>query len=246
MAEHRENAEVPRTKEDMLQRLSADSSRAFLDDIKPELTQAKVQAQSEWWQNLNKDNQAPAVLHMSELPELQRQGWELKPDQYYNKLSRQLKDGTKEEDTYDNRSGERLNTRFARNSEKDAEESGKKAQIIDVMYRDGKNVLGVSVKSGYFESEFRASFNEQGKLTSAYEWGKDKDSMTYSFRQDGSLYEALRRSRTNSEVVNDQIFNKSGQPTSDYNPLYLYEKAKRPIQNLYMGLRELSRSGGIL
>lgn len=245
MAEHKDNIEIPRNKEEMIQRLSADSSRAFLDDVKPDMTQTKVQAQAEWWQSLNKENPAPAHLDINQLPELQKNGWQFKPDANYNKLSRDLKDGSHEEDTYDNRTGKRLNTVIARYEDKQAHEPGKAVQFIDVYYRDGQNLQGVSIRSGYFNNEFRATYNEQGKLASAYEWGKNKDSVSYSFREDGSLYEALKRSRATSDVINDQIFDRAGKPVSDYNPLYLYEKAKRPVVDFYMGLSEMRRSGGI-
>ena len=245
MAEHKDSAEAPVTKEAMMQRLSADTSRAFLDEMKPEKAQTKVQAQAEWWQSLNKDSPAPAYLHASDLPELQKNGWKLKEDPYYNQLSRQLKDGTVEVDTYENQSGQRLNTQFSRYSDGQSPGSSMPTQFVSVSYRDGQMPLGLNVRTGNFGDEFRASFNERGKLSSAYEWGSDKDSVNYSFRDDGSLYEMLKRSRKTSEVLNDQLFNKSGEPRSDYNPLYLYEAAKRPIVNIYMGLREMRRSSGI-
>lgn len=245
MVEHKEIVEAPRNKDEMMQRLSADTSRAFLEDIKVDLTQTKIQAQAEWWQALNKDFPAPTFLNEKNLDDLQKQGWQFKPDQYYNKLFRQLKDGSHEENTYDNRTGERVNTVISRYADKDAREAGKASQFIDIYYRDGKQIGGVTVRSGFYESEFRATFDKDGKLENAYEFGRNKDSVNYTFRDNGTLYEALKRSKSTSEVVNDQIFDKSGQPVSDYNPLYLYEKIKRPIENLYLGLREIHRSGGM-
>lgn len=240
MTERKEIGEV-RTKEDMMQALSSDTSKAFLEDVRPEQVATKLQAQSEWWQNIDKDK-APSHLNMSDLPELKKQGWTVTEDQYYNRISRQLKDGTREVDIYQNRTGEKLNTVYSRYATEEAQKNDNRDQSVEISFRDGVKPFSINVRSGNYESEFRAYFNENGGIASANEFGKNKDSVRYSFREDGSLYEALTLSRRNSDVINDQLFNKAGQPRSDYNPLYLYERAARPVENIYLGIREIMRS----
>lgn len=236
MAEQKDSAELAQNKTEMMQRLTADSSRAFLDDIKTEMLPTKLQAQTEWWKTL-KDETAPASIAGKDPQEFKSNGWNLIEDQYYNKLTKYLKDGSYEVDTYENNSGQRVGTTIQRYT-KESREKGDAAQTISLSYHDGQNIYGATVISGNFNSEFRAYFNENGSVKSAYEYGQNHDFVDYSFRDDGSLYEAVTRSKQTSDVINDQLFDRAGALRSDYNPLYLYEKIHRPLHNLYMGLRE--------
>jgi hypothetical protein len=253
MTEHFElNESKSNTKEQMMGELVKDSSRAFLDDLKPAMTQTKLEAESQWWQGLGKDNRAPATLGSAqEVKALADKGWKVEENQGYRYISRESADGKmREADTYEKASGMRLNQTFYRFDNKDAMASNKFSQVVDAIFRDdGKSPLQVEIRSGDYENrnrtEFTARFNENGKLARAEERGMNRDSNYYSFRQDGSLYEALTRSYRNSSVTNDQLFNSAGQPRSDYNPLYLYEKMRRPVDNLYRGWIETRRSGGM-
>ena len=245
MAELIESGKTSR-KDQMAAELLADTSRAFLDDVKATDIPAKLDAQATWWKGISKDS-APATFDSSQVKDLEKKGWTHSENKFYDELSRVSENGKlKEVETYDKRNGERLSSYISRYDSKEAMEKSGPAQTISISYADGgKNPAHVTVRSGNYSSEFDAKFNKDGTLADAREWGRDKNSTQYTFRSDGSLYEALTRSKTDSSVVNDQLFDKAGAPRSDYNPLYMYEKMKRPVENLYLGLREMRRSGGI-
>lgn len=247
MAEFGDSIKHSGSKEEMMNELLNDSSKAFLEDIKPAMTQTKVEAEANWWRGLSKDSSAPLNLKSADMKALEKDGWKVESNEHYSYLSKQSADGKlREEDIYSNANGERLSTSFLRYEDKAAMDARKHKQSISVGYmRDGVTPYNVTVNSNNFASQFEARFNKDGTLRDAKEWGSEKDSTSYTFRSDGTLYEALKRSNRDSSVVNDQLFDKKGAPRSDYNPLYLYEKVKRPVENIYMGIREISRSGGM-
>jgi hypothetical protein len=240
------------TREHMIEQMVNDTSRAFLDDVKPAGMQTKVEAESRWWMGLGKENQAPARLGSAqEAKTLAQTGWQVTENQGYRYITRDSADGKlRESDTYEKQSGIRLGQAFYRFDNKEALANNKFSQTVDAIFmNDGRSPLQVSISSGDYKTnnstEFVARFNPNGTLARAEERGMQRDSTYYAFREDGSLYEALTRSRKDSSVVNDQLFNSKGQPRSDYNPLYLYEMMRRPVDNFYRGIRELRRSGGM-
>lgn len=239
-------------KEQMMEQMSSSTSRAFLDDVKPAMTQTKLEAESRWWMGLSKENNAPASLRSAaQAKALEQDGWKITENDGYRYITRDSADGKlRESDTYEKRSGIRLNQVLQRSDGKEAMDSNKFGQTIDAIFQnDGRSPLQVSIISGEYNThnrdEFVARFNPNGTLVRAEERGMQRDTNYYSFRSDGSLYEALTRSQKDSSVVKDQLFNSKGEPRSDYNPLYLYEKASRPIVNIYRGLQEIRRSGGM-
>ncbi len=231
-------------KEKMMTELLNDSSRAFLEDIKPSQTQEKVEAQANWWHSLSKDSSSPVNLNSADLKTLEKDGWKITDNKYYSYLSKQSADGKMtEESIYAKSNGERLSQNFLRYDDRAALEAHKYKQSISICFMDGGvSPYSVRVNSSDYSSQFEARFNKNGTLKDAKEWGQEKDSTNYTFRSDGSLYEALRRSNRDSSVANDQLFDKTGKPRSDYNPLYLYEMMKRPVENIYMGISEMRRS----
>lgn len=244
MAEHAEQAKAA-SKESMMAELFQDSSRAFINDLNPNNAQQRVEANANWWRGLTKQD-APATLHSLDIEGLEKKGYKVSEDQYYKRISRDSADGKLHEDNiYSKDSKQRLSTTFLRYENKEDLKTGN-YQSVDLSYgNDGVSASYLRVKSGNYLGEFNARFNKDGTLQSARQWGRDIDSTEYSFREDGSLYQQLTRSNKDSAVLNDQLFDSAGKPRSDYNPLYLYEKLKRPVENLYMGLRELRRSGGL-
>ncbi len=232
----------------MVEQLVHDNSKAFLEESRPAMAQTKVEAEASVWKAMgDKDNQAPAKLNSTEdVKSLQNKGWKVEKNDYYTYVTHDSADGKlKELDVYQNQGGVRLSQEFLSADSREAMAASKYKRVGIGFKDDGSSPSYLNVKTADYESVFEAKFNKDGKLAEASETGRDKDHTSYTFREDGTLYEALTRSKKDSSVVNDQLFNSKGEPLSDFNPLYLYEKAKRPVENLYMGIREIRRSGGI-
>ena len=237
-----EKATVSRA--DMEKQLVEDTSNAFLSESRPENIPAKLEAEANWWKSLKTgDGAAPASIQSPyDLKNAQDQGWNYTYNQYYSTLSRTSADGKmRETHGYDNATGNRLDTQFFRADSKEALDANQYKQVVDVGYRKDGTQFNVKVKSGNWDSNFEARFAPDGKMISAREDGSKKDVTEYSFREDGSLYEAVTRSNKDSSVVNDQLFDTKGKPRSDYSPLYLYEKLKRPVENILLGIAETRR-----
>ncbi|MBX9724609.1 MAG: hypothetical protein K2X81_24605, partial [Candidatus Obscuribacterales bacterium] len=226
----------------LVDQLVHDNSRAFLDESRPAMAQTKVEAEASVWKAMgDRDNKAPSKLNSPEdLKSLQDKGWKVEKNDNYTYLTHDSADGKlKELDVYKNQGGVRLSQEFLSADSKEAMASSKYKRV-DVGFKDdGSSPTYLNIKTADYGSTFEARFNKEGKLAEASESGRDKDHTSYSFREDGSLYEALTRSKKDSSVLNDQLFNSKGEPLSDFNPLYLYERAKRPVENLYMGIREI-------
>jgi len=222
------------TVDQLKQRLLNDNSLAFLDDIASDKTSDRLKAQSTWWQTLDKDKTpAPAVIN-DDRASLEAKGWMItQPSNYDFCISRDSASGNvREKDCYDSDTKVRNNQSFIRSNNPEDLETNNSAQVVSLGFQDdGKTPTVLEISSGGFDSQFVAHFGDNSQLTRAEEYGTKHNFANYSFREDGSLSEAITRRRQDSKELSDVLFDSKGEQRSDYNPLYLYNKISRPIAN---------------